>query len=263
MEVPAKHKKVNIDVFKKIPHKYEGGVITIELKSWNEFHNIAEKFNDYNGYLWRGQDKEQSQILSRIDRNTSDESSKQDELNKTLKKFKLSLKKHRDISNLKEDDIWAIGEHYGLITPLLNWTESPYIALYFAFYEKKADDKDPAIVYALTKSTGLLKRGKKRYLEITFEKNVFDNPQNRRLLSQKGKFTKSLNRKGIESIATTFWKTGQKKLAYGDEVIFAKILIPSDSKNSCLKSLKSMNITYETLFPDYAEDVIKAKKVRE
>jgi hypothetical protein len=41
-------------------------------------------------------------------------------------------------------DVWAIGRHYDLFTPILDWTEDAFVAAFFAFEQKRTCKDDQA-----------------------------------------------------------------------------------------------------------------------
>jgi len=254
---------------------YENGVETLKLSSWKDFHKVAEIFNKYQDYyIWRGQRKDW-QFKSKIDRDpyanklNSLFGKRENILNALLEKFKNQLQDLNPqpckINFSDEDKIWAIGQHYGLPTPLLDWTEDHYIAAYFAFNEKSTNENCNRVVYALNiaikTSLRILKikigkdvisRKKDRFIKlIDLKKDPFIR-EDRRINAQKGIFTKALNGIDIEKIVYGYPR--KTDIVKNKKILLVKIFIPDEFQKECLDNLKSMKnkITRGSLFPDYS-----------
>lgn len=252
---------------------YENGVMTLTLASWGEFHEVVKIFNNNTDYIWRGQ-RENSPLKSCFDRKFGKINNRQAKLDEILKKLKQKLDElpNLNINGMSDDGIWAVGQHYGLLTPLLDWTESPYIAAYFAFYKKETKKQlEYRVVYALNRVAGRLtgkvilkkkckKTGEKissetngegRFIEFPDLTETCDDRQNIRLKSQKGKFTKGLN--GTE-IKTNILKLVNRRKEYveNENIILAEIVMPDKVRDDCMAFLETKKITHGDLFPDYA-----------
>ncbi|TNE99366.1 MAG: FRG domain-containing protein, partial [Bacteroidetes bacterium] len=110
------------------------GVKNYELSSWKYYLNFINKeMLDYTDYVYRGHACRTWKLEPTIDRIIKDPESPKREMH--LSKFKFETRGRRGAHppQIKDDnDWWALGQHHGLATPLLDWTESPFVALFFA-----------------------------------------------------------------------------------------------------------------------------------
>jgi FRG domain. len=157
-----------------------------------------------------------------------------------LDRFRKSLEGFEDLPpQTRNDDslLLALGQHYGLPTRLLDWTESPYIAAFFAFNRSALwGAHDQWIAIWVLDSTNPI-------WSADYGVEIIDVPSfgNERIRNQSGKFTLS---------KTPFSALEDYALEHGDENALMKWLLPSSEWKKALADLDAMAIHHGRMYPE-------------
>jgi hypothetical protein len=231
----------------------EDGIQIIRLSSWRDFYELITQHDlDHSEFIWRGQRTASWPLQSSLDRFivTEDPRDRMKLARQHLSRFKLASRGRRGntpslISS--ESEWWALAQHNAMMTPLLDWTDSPFVALYFAFEKDVNGVATERAVWGLADTLS-----KNREIEEAPEGHLrapleFFRPmqdENARLVSQAGLFTKLPLGITVEQWIKENYKNETK------QVSLMKIVIPDLNREECLRTLNRMNINHLSLFPD-------------
>jgi hypothetical protein len=227
---------------------------TVECRGWDEFKGtiVKELFQDApfqkSRFLFRGQVDPNWQLMSSYDRwfdeQGLDESKRMEIAAQLLASFKQELRNagHEQLVDEERDPrIMAIAQHYGLPTRLLDWSESPYVAAFFAFVDVVLLKRDPefVVVWALDTKSYCWDGYGTRIVSVASPRS------NVRLRNQEGKFTilETLD-KSLEDFVMKIKPT--KSL----ELPLRRFLIPGKDTVAALAELDAMGINPSRAYSD-------------
>ncbi len=232
----------------------DGPIWHYKTESFNDLRDLIEnKINNIDDFVFRGQSSANwglTSTLNRLIKHARETGAKHGPVDRFVKqhldRFKLEIRGRRgdNPTKLEEDDLWALGQHFHLATPLLDWSRSPYISIFFALEAIKDDHATPRVLWCLNQhkiksvNEGLSDRQK---MKLIFP----DTDDNKRLLGQSGLFSKGPVMSSVDE-----WV--KDKCSNSNTAVLLKIEFPSDNnfRKKALQKLQLMNINHSTIFPD-------------
>jgi hypothetical protein len=272
--------------------KLANSIGTLRLTSWREFSSFADQVPKLGPQIFRGQQSSDWRLDTRFDRTIRQlpaerKLAREVHLKDHLENFRQTSRGRRGHNppNITEDvEWWALGQHWGLSTPLIDWTESPYVALFFAFEaEDLPNQTSDRVVFALPaalvkmhsemegyihKRTTEVTRAVHVYAKTVEQKHGDIPPADKEILTRLEpmnppafvmvRSASEENQRLISQRALSLLLLSdesiedwiQNKSFNSNVAILTRILIPNTERGDCLRALNRMNINHASLFPD-------------
>jgi hypothetical protein len=142
---------------------------------------------------------------------------------------------------------------HGFPSPLLDWTESPYIAAYFAFCDQGTANRAAVYAYIETPTGGKLKRGGHPMITVNGPYVRTDATH----FAQKAWYTVA-TKWSCKRKSHSFCPHGDVfRTAFGTQDVLMKITLPADQRRHVLRDLNDYNINHFTLFQS-EDSLVKA-----
>lgn len=266
-KIPLWNNEGNVKRFEIMADAYSGRIPVTRIEDWRDFTSLLEHdfFNSADIQLmFRGHRRHDWSMMPTLGRLVPSGIVTQRLADDQLALFRQSIRGRTTDHSLlvddeQEDELWSIGQHHGLMTPLLDWTYSPYVALFFAFSKEDQDDEKDnpyRAVYVLNKSFVANE-------ELCPGIRIFEPKKDDygRLVSQAGLFSFSpydatIENKLVEILGSEEFEDDELRRASEEdeaEVLakyICKIYVKNEDQQGCLKHLRRMNVHHASLFPD-------------
>lgn len=220
----------------------------LSCETWHELHlQIDDYFTHYDGYIFRGQADADWQLVSSLTRaiRAIYPAAKRAKIKQLvaqhLQVFKRNIRGRcaLDLKSTPEETLWALGQHFGLYTPLLDWSRSPYVALFFSLAGACVSGR--RALWAILESDIECfwpADGKAKGIRVVHPLGH----DNQRLVNQSGLFLNIPVGKSADELI--------KSAKAMEWVTMYKIDYPDSIRNDILAALNNMNINHASLFPD-------------
>lgn len=232
----------------------------IRCSGWSDFsrrvdRELGEVFIGTGRYVFRGHSNSRHRLVSYFDRMFSGMGDEQRRRvhSRLGDLFRVTAEYNRIDLPTAEHDLWALAQHYGLATRMLDWSESRYVAAFFAFSALRREfptaldvenDKNGrnVAVYALdTASPVWASDGGVRVVRSG------SLGENERLRRQRGVFTVNYSDvRSVEEFAKRYISRNREEV---DRSPIYRFDLPMKEARRALRDLHEMRISHAELFP--------------